>query len=209
MSAEPATLGSRVCEPPAPLVDGLLGPLLPPALPVVVLPTLSSARPHYGVAPLHSLVQRLLRSSTLTTLYGSPPLFVPLNVKNSPTKSTTRFLTARSWRSSSAPMGSRRTFVGLTLDGTDAESDFADRRPSGQHDVPRLWPHISQRDPMKLLDLDYEYEVYHLTRNELIYVVLPTVLRGTALSLYARSPPSFTPMTDGRCALQLAAAEIQ
>ncbi|KAK3261117.1 hypothetical protein CYMTET_29965 [Cymbomonas tetramitiformis] len=53
---------------------------------------------------------------------------------------------------------------------------------------------------MKLLDLDYEYEVYHLTLNELLCVALPTVLRGTALSLYEE--PSFVHPHDGRCALQ-------
>ncbi|KAK3240089.1 hypothetical protein CYMTET_50043 [Cymbomonas tetramitiformis] len=59
---------------------------------------------------------------------------------------------------------------------------------------------IARDEFTKLLDLDFEYDEYHLTLNELLYVVLPTILRGTALSLYdesARVHPH-----DGRCALQ-------
>ncbi|KAK3237255.1 hypothetical protein CYMTET_24568 [Cymbomonas tetramitiformis] len=46
---------------------------------------------------------------------------------------------------------------------------------------------ISRGDVAKLLDLDHEYADYHLVLNELIFAVLPTVLRSTALTLYEES----------------------
>ncbi|KAK3238898.1 hypothetical protein CYMTET_51133 [Cymbomonas tetramitiformis] len=46
---------------------------------------------------------------------------------------------------------------------------------------------IARDEFTKLLDLDFEYDEYHLTLNELLYVVLPTILRGTALSPYDES----------------------
>ncbi|KAK3287409.1 hypothetical protein CYMTET_5083 [Cymbomonas tetramitiformis] len=64
-----------------------------------------------------------------------------------------------------------------------------------------LRAHDFKANSTKLLDLDFEYAEYHLTLNELIYVVLPIVLRGTALSLYYEESAYVYPH-DGRCALQ-------
>ncbi|KAK3233113.1 hypothetical protein CYMTET_56565 [Cymbomonas tetramitiformis] len=63
-----------------------------------------------------------------------------------------------------------------------------------------VFGHISRDEVFKLLDPDFEYEAYHYTINELIFTVLPTVLRGMALSLYEESAYIFP--HDGRCALQ-------
>ncbi|KAK3271927.1 hypothetical protein CYMTET_19748 [Cymbomonas tetramitiformis] len=87
--------------------------------------------------------------------------------------------------------------VGLALDGPDAEADFAVLLGNMSH----VFGSISLDEFLKLLDLDFEYEVYQLTLNELIYVVLPTVLRGTALALYEESALAHPPQ-DERCALR-------
>ncbi|KAK3233203.1 hypothetical protein CYMTET_56499 [Cymbomonas tetramitiformis] len=89
-----------------------------------------------------------------------------------------------------------KSTVGLTLEGPEAESDFTVLLANMSH----VFGPIARDEFTKLLDLDFEYDEYHLTLNELLYVVLPTILRGTALSLYdesARVHPH-----DGRCALQ-------
>ncbi|KAK3234370.1 hypothetical protein CYMTET_55378 [Cymbomonas tetramitiformis] len=67
--------------------------------------------------------------------------------------------------------------VGLTLDVPDSEADFAVLLGNMSH----VFGSISRDEFLKLLDLDFEYEVYHLTLNEVIYVVLPTVLRAPPL----------------------------
>ncbi|KAK3257492.1 hypothetical protein CYMTET_33423 [Cymbomonas tetramitiformis] len=59
---------------------------------------------------------------------------------------------------------------------------------------------VSRDEVHKLLDLDFEYDAYHYTVNELIYAVLPTVLRGMAFSLYDES--TCVHPRDGRCALR-------
>ncbi|KAK3275333.1 hypothetical protein CYMTET_16531 [Cymbomonas tetramitiformis] len=89
-----------------------------------------------------------------------------------------------------------KSSVGLTLDGPDAESDFAVLLANMNH----VFGPISRDDVAKLLDLDSEYTDYHIVLNELMYAVLPTVLRSTALTLYEESV-EFHPR-DGRCALQ-------
>ncbi|KAK3250505.1 hypothetical protein CYMTET_40135 [Cymbomonas tetramitiformis] len=86
--------------------------------------------------------------------------------------------------------------VGLSLDGPDSETDFAVLLANMSH----VFGPISRDEVFKLLDLDFEYEYYHYTINELIFSVLPTVLRGMALSLYEESAEIFP--HDGRCALQ-------
>ncbi|KAK3278360.1 hypothetical protein CYMTET_13699 [Cymbomonas tetramitiformis] len=86
--------------------------------------------------------------------------------------------------------------IGITLDTPEAESDFAVLLANMSH----VFGPVSRDEFLKLVDLDNEYEVYHLTLNELIYIVLPTVLRGTALTLYEES--SLVHPHDGRCALQ-------
>ncbi|KAK3236128.1 hypothetical protein CYMTET_53734 [Cymbomonas tetramitiformis] len=86
--------------------------------------------------------------------------------------------------------------VGITLDGPEAESDFAVLLANLSH----VFGPISRDEILKLLDLDFEYSEYHLTLNELIYVVLPSVLRGTALALYEES--AHVHPHDGRCARQ-------
>ncbi|KAK3240489.1 hypothetical protein CYMTET_49666 [Cymbomonas tetramitiformis] len=59
---------------------------------------------------------------------------------------------------------------------------------------------VSRDDIAKLLDLDNEYSDYHIVLNELVYAVLPTVLRSTALTLYEESVEVHP--RDGRCASQ-------
>ncbi|KAK3286955.1 hypothetical protein CYMTET_5512 [Cymbomonas tetramitiformis] len=86
--------------------------------------------------------------------------------------------------------------VGLSLDGPDSETDFAVLLANMSH----VFGPISRDEVFKLLDLDFEYESYHYTISELIFTVLPTVLRGMALSLYEESAEVFP--HDGRCALQ-------
>eukprot|EP00854_Cymbomonas_tetramitiformis_P034530 gene34530-biopygen32818 len=87
--------------------------------------------------------------------------------------------------------------VGLTLDGTEAESEFAVLVLANMSHV---FGPIARVAFTKLLDFEFEYDEYHLTLNELVYVVLPTTLRGTAISLYAESARVHP--HDGRCALR-------
>jgi len=89
-----------------------------------------------------------------------------------------------------------KSSVGLTLDGPEAESDFAVLLTNMAH----VFGSISRDDFVKLLDLENEYSDYHVTLNELIFAVLPTVLRSTALLLYEES--AYVHPRDGRCALQ-------
>ncbi|KAK3234019.1 hypothetical protein CYMTET_55703 [Cymbomonas tetramitiformis] len=71
-------------------------------------------------------------------------------------------------------------FMGLSLDGPDSETDFAVLLANMSH----VFGPISRDEVFKLLDLDFDYDVYHYTLNEPNYVVMPTVHRGMALSLY-------------------------
>ncbi|KAK3239468.1 hypothetical protein CYMTET_50607 [Cymbomonas tetramitiformis] len=93
--------------------------------------------------------------------------------------------------------------VGLSLDGPDSETDFAVLLAN----MPHVFGPISRDEVFKLLDLDFEYDVYHYTINELIFTVLPTVLRGMALSLYEESAYIFS--HDGRCALQRLRSHVE
>ncbi|KAK3273833.1 hypothetical protein CYMTET_17949 [Cymbomonas tetramitiformis] len=70
--------------------------------------------------------------------------------------------------------------VGLTREGPEAESDFTVLLAN----MPHVFGLIARNEFTKLLDLDFEYGEYHLTLNELLYIVLATILRGTTLSLY-------------------------
>ncbi|KAK3250012.1 hypothetical protein CYMTET_40579 [Cymbomonas tetramitiformis] len=102
---------------------------------------------------------------------------------------------ARNWPSFDV-LTTSQSNVGLTLDTADAESDFAVLLDNMKH----VFGPISRDEILRLLDLDYEYDKYHLTLNELIYGVLVTVLLGTALVLYEES--AHVHPHDGRCALQ-------
>ncbi|KAK3252617.1 hypothetical protein CYMTET_38094 [Cymbomonas tetramitiformis] len=86
--------------------------------------------------------------------------------------------------------------IGFTFDQPGSEMDFAVLLTNMSH---VLGP-IAHDEFDKLLDLDHEYPVYHVALNELIYTILPTVLRGLALSLYEESARIHP--YDGRCALQ-------
>ncbi|KAK3235444.1 hypothetical protein CYMTET_54338 [Cymbomonas tetramitiformis] len=69
-----------------------------------------------------------------------------------------------------------------------------------------LFP-ISYAEFSKLLDLENDHEFYHITLNEILFTILPVVLRGTALALYheaARSHP-----VDGRYVLQRLRYEVE
>ncbi|KAK3234798.1 hypothetical protein CYMTET_54962 [Cymbomonas tetramitiformis] len=64
-----------------------------------------------------------------------------------------------------------KSTVGLTLEGPEAESDFTVLLANMSH----VFGPIARDEFTKLLDLDFEYDEYHLTLNELPYVVLPTL----------------------------------
>ncbi|KAK3233198.1 hypothetical protein CYMTET_56494 [Cymbomonas tetramitiformis] len=85
---------------------------------------------------------------------------------------------------------------GLSLDGEDAETDFTVLLANLAH----VLSPISHFEFDKLLDLDHEFDEYHMALNELIFVILPTVLRGTALALQEESSRIYP--HDGRAALQ-------
>ncbi|KAK3272828.1 hypothetical protein CYMTET_18895 [Cymbomonas tetramitiformis] len=119
-----------------------------------------------------------------------------VGAKNLPTNSITPSLTYGEELAKLLRSHGFKVSVGLALDGPDAEFDFAVLLANMSH----VFGPLSRDEFMKLLDLDHEYEVYHLTLNEIIYVVLPTVLRGTGLSLYEES--SLVHPHDGHGALQ-------
>ncbi|KAK3237088.1 hypothetical protein CYMTET_52814 [Cymbomonas tetramitiformis] len=75
---------------------------------------------------------------------------------------------------------------GLSLDGEDAETDFTVLLANLAH----VLSPISH----------FEFDEYHMALNELIFVILPTVLRGTALALQEESARVYP--HDGRAALQ-------
>ncbi|KAK3272729.1 hypothetical protein CYMTET_18987 [Cymbomonas tetramitiformis] len=93
--------------------------------------------------------------------------------------------------------------VGYTFDNTDAEADF-NILLSGLRHV--LSP-INYREVAKLLDVEHDYAAYHVTVNELLFTVLPSVLRGNALSLYHEV--SLTNPGDGRFALHRLRYEVE
>jgi len=93
--------------------------------------------------------------------------------------------------------------VGLTLDTADAEADFAVLVACLSH----ILSPVSHFEFSKLLDLENDYDFYHVTLNGVIFTILPVVLRGHALALYhdsARVHPA-----DGRCALQRLRFEVE
>ncbi|KAK3269642.1 hypothetical protein CYMTET_21932 [Cymbomonas tetramitiformis] len=85
---------------------------------------------------------------------------------------------------------------GFTLDGSDAEADFAILLSNLRH----VLSPISHFEYDKLFDLEHEYLVYHWSLNELLFNILKGVLQGTALALYRESARVHP--RDGRCALQ-------
>ncbi|KAK3285636.1 hypothetical protein CYMTET_6766 [Cymbomonas tetramitiformis] len=92
--------------------------------------------------------------------------------------------------------------TGLTLDNEEAESDFTVLLAGLGH---VLFP-ISYAEFSKLLDLENDHEFYHITLNEILFTILPVVLRGTALALYheaVRSHPA-----DGRYWSKLRASVV-
>ena len=93
--------------------------------------------------------------------------------------------------------------IGYTLDTADAESDFAVLLAALGH---VLFP-ISYVEFSKLLDLENDHEFYHLALNELLFTVLPVVLRGTALALYHEAARSHR--ADGRYVLQRLRYEVE
>ncbi|KAK3267445.1 hypothetical protein CYMTET_23997 [Cymbomonas tetramitiformis] len=81
-----------------------------------------------------------------------------------------------------------RSAVGLSLEGPDSETDFADLLANMFH----VFGPISRDEFLKLPDLDFEYDVYHCTINgaPLRCAAYGMVLR-TALSLYEESAYAF------------------
>ncbi|KAK3235424.1 hypothetical protein CYMTET_54377 [Cymbomonas tetramitiformis] len=60
---------------------------------------------------------------------------------------------------------------------------------------------FSTFEPLTLiLDLEHDYEFYHVTLNEILFTVLPSVLRGNALAIFHEVAEDHP--TDGRFALQ-------
>ncbi|KAK3251402.1 hypothetical protein CYMTET_39257 [Cymbomonas tetramitiformis] len=73
---------------------------------------------------------------------------------------------------------------GYTLDGPDAETDFAILLGNLHH----VLSPISHDEYDKLFDLEHEYQEYHWSLNELIFIILiKGVLQGTVLALYQES----------------------
>ena len=80
--------------------------------------------------------------------------------------------------------------VGLTLDDADAEASFAVLVACLSH----ILSPIAHHEFAKILDLENDYECYHVTLNGIVFTLLPVVLRGHALSLYhkhARMNPAY------------------
>eukprot|EP00854_Cymbomonas_tetramitiformis_P034353 gene34353-biopygen26626 len=94
--------------------------------------------------------------------------------------------------------------VGLyTFDNDDADTNFTTFLYGLTH---VLFP-ISYSEASKLLDLDHDHEFYHVAINELLFCILPHVLRGNAPYIYhecARVHPD-----DGRYALQRLRYEVE
>ncbi|KAK3284991.1 hypothetical protein CYMTET_7380 [Cymbomonas tetramitiformis] len=63
-------------------------------------------------------------------------------------------------------------------------------------------PHFS-----KILDLEHDYDFYHVVLNEIVFTVLPVVLRGTALALYTEAALSHP--VDGRYILRRLRYEVE
>ncbi|KAK3233857.1 hypothetical protein CYMTET_55874 [Cymbomonas tetramitiformis] len=72
---------------------------------------------------------------------------------------------------------------GYTLDTETADTDFNALIAAFRH---VLYP-VSFPEFSKLLDLEHDYDYYHMVLNEIIFTVLPIVLRGTALALYTEA----------------------
>ncbi|KAK3275600.1 hypothetical protein CYMTET_16280 [Cymbomonas tetramitiformis] len=99
--------------------------------------------------------------------------------------------------------GNYKEKAAIFIDGDDPDTEFAVLLAALSH---VLFP-IAYTEVSKLLDLEHDFDFYHnVTLNELIFTILPVVLRGTALALYheaARCHP-----TDGRFALQRQRYEV-
>ncbi|KAK3238999.1 hypothetical protein CYMTET_51038 [Cymbomonas tetramitiformis] len=93
--------------------------------------------------------------------------------------------------------------VGYTFDNAGAEADF-NILLSGLRHV--LFP-INYKEVAKRLDVEHDYDAYHVTVNELLFAILPSVLRGNALSLYHEV--SITNPGDGRFALHRLRYEVE
>ncbi|KAK3270017.1 hypothetical protein CYMTET_21562 [Cymbomonas tetramitiformis] len=93
--------------------------------------------------------------------------------------------------------------VGYTFDNDTAEADFTVLLSGLAH---VLLP-MSYQEFSKLLDLEHEYDFYHITLNEVLFTVLPAVLRGNALAIFHEVAE--TNPTDGRFALQRLRYEVE
>ena len=93
--------------------------------------------------------------------------------------------------------------VGYTFDNNEAEADFSVLLSGLRH----VFFPISYKEVAKLLDLVHDYDSYHVTINDLLYSVLPHVLRGNALSLYHEV--SLTNHGDGRYILRRLRYEVE
>ncbi|KAK3248514.1 hypothetical protein CYMTET_42026 [Cymbomonas tetramitiformis] len=168
----------------------------------------SSASPDHGgtgdsivrMSQLTAKPTPVSRAATSAEFYADPTVWVSTPVKPSQRAEFTDKLDyAFSYGEELAKLLRTHGFkstVGLTLDGPEAESDFAVLLANMAH----VFGPVSRDDIAKLLDLDNEYSDYHIVLNELVYAVLPTVLRSTALTLYEESAEVHP--RDGRCALQ-------
>ncbi|KAK3232801.1 hypothetical protein CYMTET_56865 [Cymbomonas tetramitiformis] len=92
---------------------------------------------------------------------------------------------------------------GFSLDGDDAETESTVLLAGLGH---VLYP-ISYTEFSKILDLEHEFDVCYVVLNEVLFTILPVVLRGTTLALYheaARSHPA-----DGRLSILAAALRYE
>ncbi|KAK3287604.1 hypothetical protein CYMTET_4904 [Cymbomonas tetramitiformis] len=86
-----------------------------------------------------------------------------------------------------------KSSVGIALDGPEAESHFTVLLANMSH----VFGPIARDDFVKLLDLDFEYEVYHLTLNDGSFTsFFPPFFAGLP-SPCTRSPLACTPTTGG------------
>ncbi|KAK3273669.1 hypothetical protein CYMTET_18103 [Cymbomonas tetramitiformis] len=92
---------------------------------------------------------------------------------------------------------------GFTLDNETADTDFSALLSALRH---VLYP-VSFSEFSKILDLEHDYDFYHVVLNEIVFTVLPVVLRGTALALYTEAALSHP--GDGRYILQRLRYEVE
>ncbi|KAK3242896.1 hypothetical protein CYMTET_47432 [Cymbomonas tetramitiformis] len=70
--------------------------------------------------------------------------------------------------------------IGFTLDGDTADTDFAALLAALRHVL--FVSAVSFSEFSKLLDLEHDYDFYHVVLTEILFTVLPVLLRGSPSS---------------------------